>query len=149
VQEPVAFKHVCNLWIDPVTTEYIVDHCDHPPSECIPAYIGTPPAAPVPPAAEEMTPAIASDKAPEEFSYEKAGAWMVGWNACRDSMSTTPPAAPVPLTERELELIDGMIEVQLRHAEQCDGIANRTMAEKQKGWDLERVALLQKIKGNT
>jgi hypothetical protein len=24
--------------------------------------------------------------------------------------------------ERELELIDGMIEVQLYHAEQCDGI---------------------------
>ena len=62
---------------------------------------------------------------------------------------TTPPAAPVPLTERELELIDGMIQVQLRHAEQCDGIANRSMAEKQKGWDMERVALLQKIKGNT
>ena len=61
----------------------------------------------------------------------------------------TPPAAPVPLTARELELIDGMIQVQLRHVEQCDGIANRTMAEKQKGWDLERVALLQKIKGNT
>jgi hypothetical protein len=41
-----------------------------------------------------------------------------------------------------------MIEVQLRHASQCDGIANRTMAEKQKGWDMERVALLQKIKSN-
>jgi hypothetical protein len=61
---------------------------------------------------------------------------------------TTPPEqpAPVPLTARELELIDGMIQVQLRHAEQCDGIANRTMAEKQKGWDMERVALLQKLK---
>lgn len=55
---------------------------------------------------------------------------------------------PVAWTDRELELIDGMIEVQLRHASQCDGIANRTMAEKQKGWDMERVALLQKIKSN-
>jgi hypothetical protein len=53
---------------------------------------------------------------------------------------------PVAWTDRELELIDGMIEVQLRHAAQCDGIANRTMAEKQKGWDMERVALLHKIK---
>jgi hypothetical protein len=53
---------------------------------------------------------------------------------------------PVAWTDRELQLIDGMIEVQLRHAAQCDGIANRTMAEKQKGWDMERVALLQKIK---
>jgi hypothetical protein len=55
---------------------------------------------------------------------------------------------PVAWTDRELQLIDGMIEVQLRHASQCDGIANRTMAEKQKGWDMERVALLQKIKSN-
>lgn len=28
----------------------------------------------------------------------------------------------------------------------CDAIANRIMAEKQKGWDMERVALLEKIK---
>jgi hypothetical protein len=51
-----------------------------------------------------------------------------------------------PLTEREIELIDGMIEVQLQHAMQCDRISNRTMADKQKGWDMERVALLQKLK---
>jgi hypothetical protein len=56
------------------------------------------------------------------------------------------PVQPVAWTERELELIDGMIEVQLDHAKRCDSIANRTMADKQKGWDLERVALLQKIK---
>jgi hypothetical protein len=65
---------------------------------------------------------------------------------------TTPPAAQrqwVGLTERELELIDGMIAVQLDHAARCDSIANRTMAEKQKGWDMERVALLQKLKENT
>jgi hypothetical protein len=53
---------------------------------------------------------------------------------------------PVAWTDRELELIDGMISVQLRHAAQCDAIANRPMAERQKGWDMERVALLQKIK---
>lgn len=47
------------------------------------------------------------------------------------------------------ELIDGMIEVQLHHAERCDGIANRAMAEKQKGWDMERVALLRKLRGDT
>jgi hypothetical protein len=58
---------------------------------------------------------------------------------------TTPPAAQ-RLTAREIELIDGMIEVQLAHAQRCDSIANRTMADKQKGWDMERVALLQKLK---
>jgi hypothetical protein len=65
-----------------------------------------------------------------------------------EPLYTTPPeqTAPVLLTERELELIDGMIEVQLDHAKRCDSIANRTMAEKQKGWDMERVALLQKLK---
>jgi hypothetical protein len=57
-----------------------------------------------------------------------------------------PVGEPVGWTPREIELIDGMIEVQLQHAQRCDGIANRTMAEKQKTWDLERVALLQKIK---
>ena len=59
-----------------------------------------------------------------------------------------PEPEPVAWTDRELELIDGMIEVQLRHAAQCDAIANRTMAERQKGWDMERVALLHKIKSN-
>ncbi len=58
------------------------------------------------------------------------------------------PAEQEPWTPREIELIDGMIEVQLNHAELCDYIANRTMAEKQKGWDMERVALLQKIRAH-
>jgi hypothetical protein len=59
-----------------------------------------------------------------------------------------PEQEPVAWTARELQLIDGMIEVQLHHAAQCDAIANRTMAERQKGWDMERVALLRKIKSN-
>jgi len=52
------------------------------------------------------------------------------------------------LTAREIELIDGMIEVQLDHAQRCDSIANRAMADKQKGWDMERVELLRKLKAN-
>lgn len=51
-----------------------------------------------------------------------------------------------PMTERELELIDGMIAVQLDHAQRCDAISNRAMAEKQKGWDMERVELLRRIR---
>jgi hypothetical protein len=62
------------------------------------------------------------------------------------SMYMRQEQEPVAWTDRELELIDGMIEVQLHHAAQCDGIANRPMAERQKGWDMERVALLHKIK---
>jgi hypothetical protein len=55
------------------------------------------------------------------------------------------------LSEREIELIDGMIEVQLRHAEQCQAMIDRpggnaVMATKQLGWDMERVNLLRKIK---
>lgn len=57
-----------------------------------------------------------------------------------------PAVEREPLTPREIELIDGMIEVQLDHAMRCDAIANRAMADKQKGWDMERVALLQKFK---
>jgi len=61
---------------------------------------------------------------------------------------TAPPPQAVreALTEREIELIDGMIAVQLDHAARCDAIANRAMAEKQKGWDMERVELLRKLK---
>ena len=36
-QEPVA-THICNLWVAPITKEYVVDHCDHPIEELIPAY---------------------------------------------------------------------------------------------------------------
>lgn len=56
------------------------------------------------------------------------------------------------LTEREIELIDGMIEVQLHHAAQCQNIINHpnngnvVMATKQLGSDLERVELLHKMK---
>ena len=52
----------------------------------------------------------------------------------------------VGLTPREVELLDGMIEVQLHHAAQCDRIGNRVMADKQKGWDMERVELLRRLK---
>ena len=72
-------------------------------------------------------------------------------NAVIDTIARAAPEAPQPakrepLTPRELELIDGMITAQLNHAERCDAIANRRMAERQKEWDLERVALLQKIR---
>lgn len=60
-------------------------------------------------------------------------------------MDCTRPAA-VPMTPREIELIDGMIEVQLDHAQRCDAIGNRVMGEKQKGWDMERVELLRRIR---
>jgi hypothetical protein len=50
------------------------------------------------------------------------------------------------MTERELELIDGMIAVQLDHAQRCDAMDNRVMGEKQKGWDMERVELLRRIR---
>jgi len=66
--------------------------------------------------------------------------------ALRTAIEQAEKQEPVAWTEREKELIDGMIEVQLDHARRCDNIANRTMAEKQKNWDMERVTLLQKIK---
>lgn len=62
----------------------------------------------------------------------------------REALAQPQPVQP--LTEREIILLDGMIHVQLRHAEQCDSMGNRTMAEKQKSWDMERVELLRKLK---
>jgi hypothetical protein len=51
-----------------------------------------------------------------------------------------------PLTAREIGVLDNMIEAQLVHAQRCDAIENRVMAEKQKGWDMRRVELLRKLK---
>lgn len=56
------------------------------------------------------------------------------------------PTPTLPLTPREIELIDGMIAVQLDHAQRCDKIGNRVMAERQKYWDMERVELLRRIR---
>ena len=63
-----------------------------------------------------------------------------------DLYTAPQPVGRVPLTKREVELLDGMIAVQLDHADRCDSVPNRTMADRQKGWDMERVALLKKIK---
>lgn len=72
---------------------------------------------------------------------------QVKWLIARKAVEAAPqPVEREPLTPREIELIDGMIAVQLDHAMRCDAIANRAMADKQKGWDMERVALLQKFK---
>ena len=72
--------------------------------------------------------------------------WRVLPKVAQPAAQPAPVQEPVAWTARELELIDGMIRVQLDHAERCDSIANRTMAEKQKCWDLERVAVLHKIR---
>lgn len=55
------------------------------------------------------------------------------------------------LTAREIELIDGIIEVQDRHAKQCQEMIKReggnvVMATKQLEWDTERINLLTRIK---
>jgi len=39
--KPVA-KHVCNLWINPETSQYEVDRCTHPINEVIPVYTAPP-----------------------------------------------------------------------------------------------------------
>lgn len=49
------------------------------------------------------------------------------------------------LSQRDIMLLNGIIEVQLNHAERCDMLTNRVMADKQKGWDMERVDLLRRI----
>ncbi len=72
---------------------------------------------------------------------------LIGPNQDDIPLYTAPPKKQwVGLTEREVELIDEMIETQLLHAERCDHMANSTMAQKQKAWDLERVELLRKLK---
>ena len=59
------------------------------------------------------------------------------------------PVEPFTLTHRELELLDGMIESQLYHSERCGKIDNRPMAEKQIGWNNERIELLRRVRNSS
>ena len=84
-------------------------------------------------------------------AWDKSDKWVADlWRKAEAALATPQPtqmqAVAVPLTKREVELLDGMIAVQLDHADRCDSVPNRTMADRQKGWDMERVALLKKIK---
>lgn len=79
-------------------------------------------------------------------TYGEVNAYSKGYYAGKKA--ATQAQAGAVLTDREIELIDGMIQIHLDHASRCDAIANRAMADKQKGWDMERVALLQKLKAN-
>lgn len=80
-------------------------------------------------------------------TFQKTGADLIPEVAATFARAILPLRPErVPMTERELELIDGMIAVQLDHAQRCDAISNRAMAEKQKGWDMERVELLRRIR---
>jgi hypothetical protein len=51
------------------------------------------------------------------------------------------------LTDDELALLQGLIDYWQDHANRCDNVANRRMAEWQKGQDLARVELLKKLWG--
>ena len=59
----------------------------------------------------------------------------------RDSIT----GARLDLSEREAELLRGMLKVQLGHAARCDQMTNIPMAIRQKSWDMERVELLRKL----
>ncbi len=48
------------------------------------------------------------------------------------------------LSEDEIELLRGMIEVQKDHASRCLSINNRVMADKQRERDFARVRVLEK-----
>jgi hypothetical protein len=86
------------------------------------------------------------DEVREHFDAVGCGTIYKSAGEGRSPLYTAPPKQWVGLTEREVELIDEMIETQLLHAERCDHMANSTMAQKQKAWDLERVELLRKLK---
>ena len=50
------------------------------------------------------------------------------------------------LTDDEQALLEGLIDYWADHADRCDKIANRRMAERQKTQDLARVELLKKLR---
>ena len=86
------------------------------------------------------------DELREHFDSVGCGTIYKSGGEGRSPLYTAPQKQWVGLTQREVELIDEMIETQLLHAERCDHMANSTMAQKQKAWNLERVDLLRKLK---
>lgn len=73
--------------------------------------------------------------------------WIEWLQPKEDGMKLySEPGKGLTLNSRELELIDGMIEVQQDHLERCKNIGNKVMAEKRMGWDNERIELLRKIR---
>ena len=92
--------------------------------------------------ADEME-AQPADVTDERQAFEKwlgirpcGAAHDLAWSAWKARAILALRPVQVPMTARELDLIDGMIAVQLDHAQRCDAISNRAMAEKQKGWDI-------------
>lgn len=79
--------------------------------------------------------------------------YMIGHLAAKNSgagdLNAIRKEDCMKLTEKEIELIDGMIEAQRSHAAKCNVMQNPFMAEKQKAWDMKRIVLLEKIKAET
>jgi hypothetical protein len=50
------------------------------------------------------------------------------------------------LTDRELEVLDSMIEVQINHRDTALRMENKRMGVRQAAWDEERILLLKKLK---
>ena len=83
---------------------------------------------------------------------EACGKTLVLAQQAEQKPGQQPRSAAPLLTPRELELLHGLIERELWHARTCDAIlarpdGNHRMASAQKGWDMERVALLRKLGG--
>lgn len=55
--------------------------------------------------------------------------WIDACPHCGRPRNAPQPVEREPLTPREIELIDGMIAVQLDHAMRCDAIANRAISQ--------------------
>lgn len=53
------------------------------------------------------------------------------------------------LTKKEVDLLMGMMEVQLVHADRCDILPNKKITRKQKTRDIQRYALLKKVLDNS
>ena len=116
-QEPVALP-ICNLWVDPITKQYVVDHCDHPIEELIPAY-----AAPVQPVKQEPVGIV---KSSEEWGV--AGVLIAGL-----PIGTKLYAAPVSVEFAVLAEREACAKV-------CDDYAAK--CAENENWEAEDVSLI-------
>lgn len=159
--EPVAAQAsepVCNLWVDPVTKRYEVDHCTHPSNELIPVFAAPQPsAAAVRDAALEEAESIcdkqeyfwtdcANEERADTLTYRLCGAKADQSAVIRDRIRALKSAPPQPAELPGDEINDEIDDLFDRSgwvpAEQPSASAQQAEAE---AWDAALEAAAERL----
>lgn len=82
---------------------------------------------------------------PGNMTSMAENAWSAAINELRAALAERW-VSPIDLTASEIELLDGMIEVQRRHSDASARVLSKALAKQQRKWNEARIALLTRIK---